>query len=418
MAQLFYGKLDNASPIGNGSNSYIRVRFDATTSSTTLTNVTDVSGYFGLDKVRVGQILVESSAFPSGTVITAVDVGNNTITVEDNPSTAESQGLGRISPPQGEYFIPSASLTDPNTVTPTNFNDITGSNDTDFTSGGIVYAILGQATDSGGNAINGRFHKYTVSEVYYRNGAGSEGSIYIKWGEKGTEADSGDEMSVSTNQKMAIVALTTSESLAPMFSPAFAGITDLNTGQGVAAYQIEVQDFLDDLVTTDVFYTGSRVESNLENLNFTGSGVTVTSSGSRGVLINIPGGGGGGSTDTGSLLTTASAANNVITFTKGDASTFTVTVDTGSGGGSLFPYTGSAEITGSLEVIGFTNLTGSTFIQGTAGNDALAVSDSSGDKKFSVNSEGVVVLEEQTSEPTAVEGGIYYSHSQFYFGIE
>jgi len=45
------------------------------------------------------------------------------------------------------------------------------------------------------------------------------------------------------------------------------------------------------------------------------------------------GGGGGTPTDTGSLLTTASAALNVLTFTKGDATTFDVTVDTGSGGG-------------------------------------------------------------------------------------
>lgn len=37
--------------------------------------------------------------------------------------------------------------------------------------------------------------------------------------------------------------------------------------------------------------------------------------------------------DTGSLLTTASVSENTITFTKGDASTFDITVDTGSGGG-------------------------------------------------------------------------------------
>lgn len=42
--------------------------------------------------------------------------------------------------------------------------------------------------------------------------------------------------------------------------------------------------------------------------------------------------GGGGSTDTGSLLTTASVSLNTITFTKGDGSTFPITVDTGSGG--------------------------------------------------------------------------------------
>jgi len=42
---------------------------------------------------------------------------------------------------------------------------------------------------------------------------------------------------------------------------------------------------------------------------------------------------GGGSVDTGSLLVTASVALNTITFTKGDGSTFPITVDTGSGGG-------------------------------------------------------------------------------------
>jgi hypothetical protein len=47
-------------------------------------------------------------------------------------------------------------------------------------------------------------------------------------------------------------------------------------------------------------------------------------------------GGGGGSTNTGSLLTTASAVGNTITFTKGNGSTFPVTVSGGTGapGGS------------------------------------------------------------------------------------
>ena len=373
--QLFYGKLSNASPIGNGSNSYIRVRFDATTSSTTLTNVTDESGYFGQDKIRVGQILVESSAFPSGTVITAVDTASNTITVEDNPLTVESQGLGRISPPQGDYFIPSASLTDPQGIV--DFRDITGSNDTDFTSDGTVYSILGDAVTPDQTSIPGRFHKYTISEVFYRNSSGTEGSIYIKWGEKGTESESGDEMSVSSNQSLAIVALTPSESLAPIFTRNLAGIQELNTGQETAAFQIEIQDFLDDIVAgVDVYYTGSSVRGNAEDLFFTGSGVTITSTGSRGVIIDIPGG----------------------------------------GGGDLFPYTGSAKITGSLEVIGFTNLTGSLFIEGTSGEDALSVAPNGGEKAFSVNSEGVVTFAQFDSTPTAVSGGLMYSQSDFWIG--
>jgi hypothetical protein len=59
----------------------------------------------------------------------------------------------------------------------------------------------------------------------------------------------------------------------------------------------------------------------------------------------------GTTVNTGSFLVTASAVSNVITFTKGDASTFNVTVDTGSAG-AAFPYTGSAVITGSLVVTG------------------------------------------------------------------
>jgi hypothetical protein len=50
---------------------------------------------------------------------------------------------------------------------------------------------------------------------------------------------------------------------------------------------------------------------------------------------------------------TASVSLNTITFTKGNGTTFPITVNTGSGGGgSSFPYTGSAIISGSLLVTG------------------------------------------------------------------
>jgi len=100
---------------------------------------------------------------------------------------------------------------------------------------------------------------------------------------------------------------------------------------------------------------------------------------------------GGGSTNTGSLLTTASVSNATITFTKGDGSTFPITVNNitsasyaqtasyyggnvvsasyassstsasyaltasyamNGGSGTTFPYTGSALITGSLGITG------------------------------------------------------------------
>jgi hypothetical protein len=66
--------------------------------------------------------------------------------------------------------------------------------------------------------------------------------------------------------------------------------------------------------------------------------------------------------DTGSLMVTGSATNNVLTFTKGDGSTFNLTVATGSGGGGTTP-TGSLLVTASISnaTTTFTKGDGSTF---------------------------------------------------------
>jgi hypothetical protein len=48
-------------------------------------------------------------------------------------------------------------------------------------------------------------------------------------------------------------------------------------------------------------------------------------------------------------IVTASVSSNTITFTKGNGTTFPITVNTGSGGGgAAFPFTGSAGISGSI----------------------------------------------------------------------
>lgn len=63
-----------------------------------------------------------------------------------------------------------------------------------------------------------------------------------------------------------------------------------------------------------------------------------------------------GSADTGSLITTASALLNDITFTKGNGSQFTITVDTGS---AVFVDTGSFAVTASNQFTGSQYVTGS-----------------------------------------------------------
>lgn len=68
----------------------------------------------------------------------------------------------------------------------------------------------------------------------------------------------------------------------------------------------------------------------------------------------------GSTINTGSLMTTGSISGNVLTFTKGDASTFTLTVETGSGGST---DTGSLLVTASFSgnTLTFTKGDNSTF---------------------------------------------------------
>ena len=78
------------------------------------------------------------------------------------------------------------------------------------------------------------------------------------------------------------------------------------------------------------------------------------------VVLTSVSGSGGGTVDTGSLLNNASVSSNTITFTRGNATTFNLTVDTGSGGTT---NTGSLITTSSvsLNTITFTKGDASTF---------------------------------------------------------
>ena len=73
-----------------------------------------------------------------------------------------------------------------------------------------------------------------------------------------------------------------------------------------------------------------------------------------------------GATSTGSLIQTASVSSNTITFTKGDNTTFNLTVATGSGGGGGgdISSTGSNSFTGSNLFTGSVSVTGSFSING------------------------------------------------------
>ena len=109
-------------------------------------------------------------------------------------------------------------------------------------------------------------------------------------------------------------------------------------------------------------------------------GITGSLLGTASWAINVINGG-GGSTDTGSLLKTASVNLNTITFTKGDGSTFPITVNTGSGGGgsvgTLAQVTAlgaSTTVPITASIISASSFTGSLFGTASWATNALTAS--------------------------------------------
>lgn len=102
---------------------------------------------------------------------------------------------------------------------------------------------------------------------------------------------------------------------------------------------------IDELVTTASFnsYTQST-DSRLTNIESTTASLNTSVSNLNTATASL-------FTSASLTLTTASVTLNTITFTKGDGTTFPLTVNTGSAG-AAFPYTGTASISGSLEVTG------------------------------------------------------------------
>ena len=152
------------------------------------------------------------------------------------------------------------------------------------------------------------------------------------------------------------------------------GITD-----GVVVY---------DITTQQLFYTGA----------YGGSGGDIIISGS--IL-------------TGSLLKDASATLNVITFTRGNNSQFTVTIDTGSSEPSYWELINDNIVNkDSKNVIITSSLTIDQY-----NNEDIFLIKKSGVTKVKVNNQGVFTLMPTGSFPTAVTGGVIYKDNEYYFGF-
>jgi len=376
---LFYGRLSvsNTSLFHrNGTNAFIRVTYDCTTSSKTLTNVTNVGGaYHGIQEAMVGQQLVTTTQFPSGTTITAIDTVANTIEVEDFPAADGSGRLGRISPPKGQYYVESGSIVRPQEgYQVSDFDlryDFTGSHDDEFdTENGrkVALLLIQSYTSSTADQIDGDFAIYEVTRVLDRLGS-SDASFYISSSVNGMLAEEHNKAPWQFNNTV-FYELSVSSSLPPILD----GRTLTSFPAGgfeFAGYNAALQEYYDD-IRPGIFHSSSLVEGNADFLNFTGSAIksitTESINGQNGVLIEIEGG----------------------------------------GGDDTFPYTGSAEITGSLAVTGSAIVTGSFEVETNTTSS------------FTVNADGQVQLfaHENSYNPTPLLGGIYFTSQSVFLGLE
>ena len=231
--QLFYGKFSNVTPYASGSGQ-IRFRGNYTSGSDIITNLIPQtsSGYNGWEAVQIGQPIRSAGETQNDTVIVNFDEATATITMSLASLTTATNQLTQISPPAGTYWIPSASFTDPQSII--TVNQVTGSQDNNYNGSTPIYSILLQAANSLGSAIPGRFHKYSITSVVQRKSATQEISFFATWDEQGTEAESGDTALQTPGQVLPAVALSATESLAPIFSRAITGLSDVANGGEVA----------------------------------------------------------------------------------------------------------------------------------------------------------------------------------------
>lgn len=368
--RLFFGKLSQeesgAKLVAAQERNWIRVRFDSTIGSPTLTKNTDVGGdYEGFDKIKVGQLIQGPSITNGWISITAIDTVNETITISENALATLTNRQCFISPPQGSYVLVSASLSMPDNYNSNDFNintDITGSHDSEFNSDSSRFALIAQLAneDNINSSKGGEFAQYEIGEVLGRHSS-TIGSFYLTGSEYGMMSEpSGKRISTGLTS-YALVELTYSSSIAPIFEREEASF---GKGFSSAAQRIALQEYYDDL-RVGIYHSGSQVIGNADFINFTGSAVksiTTESIGNQnGILIKIEG------------------ENN-----------------------DTFPYTGSAEITGSL------GLTGSFQIE------------SGSTKPFTVNADGTVQLfaHESSYNPTPLLGGIYFTSQSVFLGLE
>lgn len=372
---------------GSNTTTFLRITANTSVGSNDLTNVSFNSGVVGLSDIKIGQTIFGTGVgwTDNITTITDIDLGNNTITVADAPTTANTNKLFAIRPSKGQTFVNSGSLTGPlfSEISTRGFKNITGSLDSEYNSGDLKWNVSLQLafTSSDSNTINGLFGQYEITEFVYRSADGSEASFFVT-ASSGILAEPDDKIPSSGIIGFPIYEISEYGNLGPTFAPGDVEGSNVNEGAGRAAYQNAIQTYFDDLEVY-VGNSGTTVAENIQFINFTGSGIQsiITSSdvsGKTGVEITVQGG----------------------------------------GGADDDWYIGSTFLTASKDI----RITGSLLVTHTASNLDFFVVNSGSYDAFKINSEGITQFFAYADAPepwaTANYGGLYFQSSSVWAALD
>ena len=353
--RLNYGKVIASAVYANGSNSFIRITGDYVIGSPTITNVVDGGQPVNFSEALIGQQLVQGAAFPSGTTIT--NIVGTTITVNSNSAAAGTLTSGRISPPVGQYYISSGSLSIPNNSA-FRYTDVTGSDDASFLASSNTYAlVLPLATTAApGSPVTGDYAQLKITKFGSRTN-NVDASFYISASVDGINAFPASTTMVSTNTTFAIAEQSFSQSISPIYS---SGDIAISPGYALSPYGIAADSVFESFSTGSGVATGG---SGSFSGSFQGDGSKLT----RVTASKIPFDSLMLGTDSIELGTTASnitgvgdiTATGTITApnfvgTSSYATKVGSSITQGDGSIATFSYDGSADATVAVNINGTT----------------------------------------------------------------
>ena len=353
--RLNYGKVIAGAVYANGSNSFIRITGDYVIGSPTITNVVDGGQPVNFSEALIGQQLVQGAAFPSGTTIT--NIVGTTITVNSNSAAAGTLTSGRISPPVGQYYISSGSLSIPNNSA-FRYTDVTGSDDASFAASSNTYALVLPLANTGDSAtpITGDFAQLKITKFGSRTN-NVDASFYISASVDGINAFPASTTMVSSNTTFAIAEQSFSQSISPIYS---SGDIAISPGYALSPYGIAADSVFESFSTGSGVATGG---SGSFSGSFQGDGSKLT----RVTASKIPFDSLMLGTDSIELGTTASnitgvgdiTATGTITApnfvgTSSYATKVGSSITQGDGSIATFSYDGSADATVAVNINGTT----------------------------------------------------------------